>query len=283
MTESNSPDNSGAGQELSGRVALITGSGRGIGKNIARVLGESGATAVVADINPDAGAETVAEFQSAGITAAFREVDLSLSGEPQRLVQQTINEFGSLDILVNCARSGRAQQRATLLTEDETSWDEMFSVTLRALFFMCQAAVAAWEAAGTRGGVIVNISSITATLAAHESPSYHVAKAGVEQLTRYLAASAGPLGVRINAVAPGFIVQDEHQERFARDDNVEFRRTVNLTHPLREPGRSDDIAEAVRYLASDRSRWVSGQTIIVDGGASIQEHWTLLDRNMRPQ
>jgi 3-oxoacyl-[acyl-carrier protein] reductase len=148
---------------------------------------------------------------------------------------------------------------------------------------MCQAAVVAWEAAGVRGGAIVNISSITATLAAHESPSYHAAKAGVEQITRYVAAAAGPHGIRVNAVAPGFIVQDEHRARFAQDDNEAFRDTVIRTHPLREPGGSDDIAEAVLYLASDRSRWVSGQTIIVDGGASIQEHWTLLDRNMRPQ
>jgi len=115
-------------------------------------------------------------------------------------------------------------------------------------------------------------------MSTHESPAYHAAKGGVIQLTRYLAGVGGALGVRTNAVAPGFIVQDEHHARFERDDNEAYRRVANTIHPIGRVGSPDEIAEAVLFLASNRSSFIAGQILFADGGSSVQEQWMLFDR-----
>lgn len=259
-------------------IVAVSGSARGIGKNIARAFGVEGAQVAICDIDQEQGRATEDEFRQQGIAADFFSVDLSQRGEPQTMIRQVANKYGRLDILINNASSGR--KRLELLEEDEDTWDQGMSVTLKAAFFASQEAIRVMRQTG--GGKIVNISSIAGLLVCSESPHYHVAKAGLLQLTRYLAANAGRYRIRVNAVSPGFIVQDEHHERYARDDNQRYRKIAEFCHPLGHVGTSDDIANAVKFLCSSDSEFLTGQCLIVDGGIVLQEQSGLVyrfDRN----
>lgn len=256
-----------------GQVAAVTGSARGIGKNIARAFGREGALVIICDINEKKGRATVSELREQGISAEFLGVDLKQRGTPQAMVQLIAQRWGRLDILVNNARSGR---RVSLLEEDEDSWEEGISVTLRAAFFASQEAIRVMSENG--GGSIVNIGSIIALMTCHQSPIYHIAKAGLVQMTRYFAANTGGVGIRVNAVLPGFIVQDEHRRRYERDDNQTYREIAEFCHPVGDVGASDDVANAVLFLCSPEANFISGQSLVVDGGLTIQEQSDLLYR-----
>ena len=258
---------------FAGKVVAVTGSGRGIGKNIARAFGHEGALVAICDIDEPKGRATESELCEQGISAEFLCVDLSQRGAPQAMIQKIVERWGRLDILVNNARSGR---RTSLLEEDENTWEEGISVTLRAAFFASQEAIRVMLQ--TDGGSIVNISSIAAIMTCHESPTYHIAKAGLLQMTRYLAVHAATYGVRVNAVLPGFIVQDEHRVRYERDDNQHYREIAEFCHPMGHVGESDDIARAVLFLCSPEAPFISGQCLIVDGGSTLQEQCGLIYR-----
>jgi 3-oxoacyl-[acyl-carrier protein] reductase len=262
--------------ELDGKVALVTGAARGIGNNIAQTLARAGAIVVIADINEEEG---LAAAEALGGQASFMNADLSSESGPDDLIKEVVKKHDRLDILINNARS-RPEGRRDLITEDEESWDATLAVTLKGTFFVARAALSYWESSPTQGAAIVNIASISGAMATHESPAYHAAKGGVIQLTRYLAYVAGPLGARVNAVSPGFIVQDEHQTRFDRDDNEQYRRISDVTHPIGRVGTSNEVAEAVLFLASEKSAFISGQILGIDGGSSIQEQRTFLDTSL---
>ena len=255
---------------LSGKIALITGGARGIGKTIARVLGESGATVIICDINQEKGRKTTEDLKSVGITTEFIHCDLAKKSEAQKLVVKTIKKFGHLDILVNNARSGK---RLALIEETEMSWDDTFSVTLKAAFFASQTAI---QYMRKSGGSIVNISSVEARLAGFDSPSYQIAKAGLEQMTRYFAVQGGKYNIRVNAVTPGFIVQDEHLKKYAEKNNTRYQKIAAYCHPGGNIGSSTDIANAVLFLCSPLSKFITGQCLTVDGGLTIQEQSQLI-------
>lgn len=256
---------------FAGKVALITGSARGIGKTIAAAFGRSGAKVAICDLNRPASIATVREMREAGIDAQYFSVDLSRRGGPQRMVGAVAKQLGRIDVLVNNARAGR---RLGLDEDTEGNWDTTLSVGLRAAYFASQRAIPLMQSRG--GGCIVNISSVSALLVSNESAGYHAAKAGLIQLTRFLAANAGSKGVRVNAVLPGFIVQDEHRERYAREDNAAYRARAERSHPLRNVGFASDVAETTLFLCSDSARFITGQAIVVDGGLTIQDPWALV-------
>lgn len=207
-----------------GKVVAVTGSARGIGKNIAAAFGREGAVLAICDVDSESGLATVSEFRQQGIAAEFLRVDLSRRGQPRAMVRRVAKRLGRLDVLVNNARSGRRNGSSA---EDEESWELGVAVTLRAAFFASQEAVGIMEACG--GGAIVNISSTTAILAAYNvSPTYQICKAGMMQMTRYFATHAGSKKVRVNAVLPGFIVQDEHRGRFERSGNRRYRKIASF-------------------------------------------------------
>lgn len=260
------------------KVVAVTGGVRGIGKNIAHAFAKEGAVVILCDKDEEQGLITRDELRDQGTNSEFLRVDLREKGAPQSMIQQVVRQWGKLDILVNNAKSG---ERRDLLEEDEESWEEGISVMLRAAFFASQEAIRAMSKTG--GGRIVNVSSVAAFLSCKESPVYHVAKAGLVQMTRYLADHGGRYGVRVNAVAPGFIVRNEDQQRYEGRDNQNYRDLANFCHPVGQVGNSEDVAKAVIFLCSEEASFITGQCLVVDGGLTIQEQSGLLYRLDREQ
>jgi len=258
---------------FTGRVVVVTGSARGIGKNIVRAFGREGGIIAICDIDKQKGKATESELHKQGISAKFLYVDLRQKGAPQAMIQQVVQRWGRLDILVNNARSG---QRVDLFEENEDTWEEGISITLRAAFFASQEAIRVMSQIS--GGSIVNISSIAALLTCHESPIYHIAKAGLLQMTRYLAVYVGHHRIRINAVLPGFIVHNEHRARYKRHNNQHYREIAKFCHPMGYIGQSNDVANAVLFLCSPEASFISGQCLVVDGGLTLQEQSGLVFR-----
>jgi 3-oxoacyl-[acyl-carrier protein] reductase len=169
-----------------GKTVVVTGGARGIGKNICRSFGRSGSKVIICDINEDNGYKTETEFKDENIDVQFYQTDLSKKNAPGQVIRNIIRTHGKIDILVNNARSG---PRLDLFEENEETWEQGIAVTLRAAFFCSQEAMRNMIVSG--GGSIVNIGSIAAFLYCHESPVYHIAKAGLVQMTRYLASYGG--------------------------------------------------------------------------------------------
>lgn len=260
-------------KEYEGQVALVTGAARGIGLGIAQRLAEEGARVLIADVNADGGQMAVQRLRAAGLAADFVRADLSVTGGAAATIDAAVKLAGVVDVLVNNARAGRRQ---SLLEETEENWDLAVDVGLKSAFFAAQAVIKLM--AGRGGCRIVNVGSVAAVQATNESPSYHAAKAGLLQLTKYLAVAGGPYQARVNAVLPGLIVQDEHRSRFDGAANAAYRMLAQRYQPLGEVGSERDVAEAILYLCSTRARYVSGTCLVLDGAATAQEPFCLMLR-----
>lgn len=253
------------------KIVAVTGAARGIGKTITERFAQQGAHVFVCDRDQAAGEALVESLRTAGHAADFVQVNLASPGEPERMIREVCSKAGRLNILVNNARSG---SRVPFLQETDASWEAGISVTLKAAFFASQEATKHMKDTG--GGAILNISSVAAHLATHESSSYHIAKAAMVQMTRHMAASAGGYGVRVNCICPGFIVQDEHRKRFDSDDNAIYRAQAEHCHPLGTVGTASDVAEACLFLCSTSARFITGEVMMLDGGATLNEQFCLL-------
>jgi NAD(P)-dependent dehydrogenase (short-subunit alcohol dehydrogenase family) len=260
---------------FAGKVTLVTGAARGIGRVIARFLAQEGSLVVIADLNEVQGRQTCEELRNSGLTALFLPVDLRKAGASAGMVSDCIAQFGRLDLLVNNARAGL---RLGLLEESESNWDLCMDVGLKAAFFSSQEAIRQMKALSL-SGCIINVGSVAATLVTNESPSYHASKAALMQMTRYLAVHGGAAGVRCNAVLPGLIVQDEHLTRYEEDGNESYRGLVEQYQPLHMPGSSRDVAEAVAFLGNPANKYLNGACLVLDGGATLQEQFGMLLRN----
>ena len=238
-----------------GRIALVTGAGRRVGRAIALALGARGMRVAVHYNRSAQGAEeTAALVARDGGEARTFAADLSEEGAPEALVRQVASDMGALDVLVN---SAAIMERTPVGTVTVEQWDGMFAINLRAPFFAAQAAAAVM---GERGGAIVNI----ADLAAFETwPGYvphSITKAGVVQMTRALARVLAPR-IRVNAVAPGAVLLPHDWDQGAAD-------RLARTTPLRRLGTPEDVAAAVCYLVE--ADYVTGETLLVDGGRSVR-------------
>jgi 3-oxoacyl-[acyl-carrier protein] reductase len=252
------------------RVVLVTGAGRGIGLNIARMFAAQGATVAVCDIDTARGDAAVKDIADRGLNATFFRTDLCAANAASHLIKSVLESFGQIDVIVNNARSGK---RLSFLEETEEDWDMAFSVNLKSAFFLAQAAIPTMP----HGSSIINICSISSVLVSLESPSYQASKAGLLHLTRYLAVVAGERGVRVNAILPGFIVQDEHRARYDAADNAAYRSITDRMQPLAGgAGDADDVASTALFLAGPQAKFITGQSITVDGGLTIQDQAMLL-------
>src|SRR3989344_4123090 len=237
--------------EFKGQFVLVTGGARGIGLTIAQSFARRQARTVIADIDAESGRRSAAVLTESGYDCSLLPVNLSQSGAPQRMIKDVVKQHGRIDILVNNARSG---SRVTALAEDESSWHETMSVTLQAAFFASQEAIR--HMMREQGGLIINIGSILTSFISTESPSYHAAKAGLLQITRYFAVFGGKHNIRVNIVSPGFIVQEEHTERFYGADNAAYRNRAEDAHALPRIGTAQDVAAAVVFLASGAADFI---------------------------
>jgi len=248
--------------DLNGKTALVTGGGRGIGRFIALGLAEAGAHVVVASRKLAACKRVAEEIRSAGGSATALEADVAAPESIDRLVEQTVAVNGRIDILVNNAAIVWA---APTLDYPLEAWDRVFNVNVRGLFYLSQLVARHMRDAG--GGSIIHISSISARRGDSDESqpvvAYNASKGAVEALTIDLAVKLAPHGIRVNAIAPGPFLTEMMKHI---SDDPEKLAAYNAERPLGRSGGEDDIKGAVVFLASAASGYVTGQTLVVDGG-----------------
>jgi 3-oxoacyl-[acyl-carrier protein] reductase len=257
--------------DLTGRVAVVTGAGRGLGRATAARLAEAGAMVVCADLRADTAEATAVTITEAGGLATEREVDVSKRGEVDELVANTVSAHGRLDIMVNNAG---IITDATLLETSEADFRRVLDVNFMGVVFGCQAAGRVMVE--QRTGSIVNLASGAIDMATPGIIPYSTAKVAVAQLTRSFAVEVAPFGVRVNAVAPGWI-DTPMNERHVLDaaGNVDAARKAEYVEmrkglsPMGMAGEPDDIAFAVLYLASDAAKFWTGNIMRPNGGSTM--------------
>jgi NAD(P)-dependent dehydrogenase (short-subunit alcohol dehydrogenase family) len=248
--------------QLDGKVALVTGASKGIGKAIALAFAGAGAQIAACSRGSVSGQleAVAAEIKTLGRSSLAIQADTGKKEEVDRMVETTLDNFGRIDILVNNAG---ILIRSSLLSITESDWDTLMAVDLKG-FFLCSQAVGRIMR-DQAGGNIINISTQHAFKAmGNEFGPYGVAKAGVVMMTRYLAKELGDCGVRVNGIAPGLTRTDFSKKTWS---NPEVLKQVEAGLPLKRMAEVDEIADAALFLASDASRYVTGQTILMEGGS----------------
>ena len=247
---------------LEGKRAIVTGAGstRGIGRAIAVGFACEGADVAIADIDLEGAAATAAEIRKRGRRALAVRTDVTRVAEVNELVRRTVEEFGGIDILVNNAGFCRF---VPFLSISEDLWDRTMAVNVKGYFLMGQAVARQMVAQG-KGGKIINVSSMSAEVSGEEKVHYCASKAAVKLLTQGMALELARHGINVNALAPGTIytdiVKDEHILRLVEEE----RRNTSI--PLGRLGTAGDLAGAAVFLASDESAYMTGSSLVVDGG-----------------
>jgi NAD(P)-dependent dehydrogenase (short-subunit alcohol dehydrogenase family) len=259
-TTSSSLDEEDRVNGVEGLVAVVTGAGGGIGSRTAELLAARGACVVVADISAEAGERTVAGIAAAGGSAFFQAFDAREPESFAALFEAAVARYGRLDLLHNNAAGTHLYAGDTAAVEIEPDhWDRILELNLRGVMLGCKYAIPHLVAAG--GGSIVNMSSTRAAAGALDLAAYGASKAGVEALTRYVATAYGKQGVRCNAIRPG-LIQTAQSAALHGDGTAALLRHVLLPYA----GTPEDIAELVCFLGSPASRFITAQTLTVDGG-----------------
>jgi len=246
---------------LEGKVAIVTGGGRNIGKAIALGLAEAGADVVVAARTSSEIEQTALEIEERGRRGLPLPADVRDAGQVENLVRRTLERFGKVDILVNNA-GGMFPVRT--LDMSEGAWEALLRENLKSAF-LCTRAVVGEMATGGAGGCIINIVSTAGLLPYRLCPAYAAAKAGLIHLTRTLALELAPYGIRVNAIAPGMVLHPGSAAYFY-PDRPEKRSELLAKIPLRRFGTPQDIVGAAVFLASPASGYITGAVLRVDGG-----------------
>ena len=244
---------------LEGRVAIITGGASGIGKACAFAMAQEGAQVVIFDVDAESSERTINAIAAEGAGAAFFQVDVSNEGQVREAVSQTIARFGKIDILHNNA--GIAV-RHPIAEEDERFWENCMNVNLKGVF-LCSKQVLPHMTGS--GGSIIHTSSVTGITGVRNRAVYSATKGALVALTRNMALDYAQYGIRVNCVCPGF-TRTPLINALLRDPAKEKRLTE--MHPLGRLGEPEDTANAVVFLASGLSSWITGQALVVDGGFS---------------
>lgn len=242
--------------DLLDQVAVVTGSARGIGKTIAISLAEAGANVVISDLNVEAGKETVEEIKAMGRKSIWVKADVSQTADAESLIDKTQEEFGKIDILVNNAGITRDN---LLMRMSEDEWDSVIAVNLKGTYNCIRAATKIFMK--QRSGRIINIASVVGQMGNAGQANYASSKAGVIGLTKSVAKELATRNVLVNAVAPGFI-ETAMTEKLPEKARESLLKLI----PLAKLGQPEDVARVVLFLSSERSSYITGQVINVDGG-----------------
>lgn len=250
--------------DLTGKVAVITGGASGIGLGATELLAEHGATVVMIGTNPAKGKKAEEELKAKGLNVKFLQGDVTKEASCKENLEQVEREFGRLDILFNNA-GATVRKKVTDLTEDE--WDFVLDVGLKGTFLMSKYAIPLMKESG--GGSIINCGSGWGLKGGNLAAAYNAVKGGIVIMTRGMAIDHGPDNIRVNSVNPG-----DTDTEMLRDEGVqtgetnmeEYLKDCGVGRPLSRLGKPRDIANAVLFLASDLSSWITGTAIVVDGG-----------------
>lgn len=250
-------------EDFTGKIALVTGGGSGIGRATALRFADGGTRVVVSDISAEAGEQTVELIKEAGGDALFVRANMAEANEVEAMIRRTVDAYGRLDFAHNNA--GIEGVKAPIVECSEENWDRVISVNLKGVWLCMKYEIAQMLKNG--GGAIVNTSSVAGLTAVRNLPAYVASKHGVSGLTRAAAVEYAASGIRVNAVCPG-IIRTPLIERITGGDPKEEAKRVAFALVGRM-GRPEEVAEAVIWLCSERSSFIVGQTIVMDGG------WTL--------
>jgi L-rhamnose 1-dehydrogenase len=247
---------------LQGKVAIVTGATRGIGRAIAVRFGQEGARVVVIGRDPDMGRESVRLVEATGGQALFLPADVSDSAQVRDLVDAVVDRWGRIDILVNNAAICPFED---FLEMSEALWDQVLDVNLKGYFLCSQAVARVMVEQGIKGRIIA-VSSISAEFGGSQQAHYCASKAGINLLVKSMAISLGPHGITCNAVLPGTVETDINREALS---DPEARTYWINRGPIGGLGKPEDIAGPVLFFASDDSAWCTGSMLVVDGGVSV--------------
>jgi glucose 1-dehydrogenase len=250
---------------LAGKVAIVTGGGRGIGRTLAEAMAREGASLVIADISADLAEAAAAGINGAGGAAIAVALDVSVRSEVDALMHATESAFGTPSVLICSAGITTAGGEMGFLEISDEEWDRVFAVNLRGTFLCSQTAARRMVASATRGSIIT-LTSIGAERPMFGVPAYHTSKAAVSGLTRAMAVNLAHYGIRANALAPGYILTDLMRSHLGDDE-----RTAAIVNrvPMGRMGEPDELVGAAIFLASDESVYVTGHVLHLDGGANV--------------
>ncbi len=245
-------------------VVAITGGAQGIGRATALLFAKEGYKVSIADIDKEAGFEVIRMIREQGGEAMFMCVDVSDADSVKRWIALTVNELGSVDVLINNAGIGKGGPMLTLSPDD---FDRVLAVNLRGTFLCSQQAADWMRRRG--GGAIINIASTRALMSEADTEAYSASKGGILALTHAMAISLGKYGIRVNAISPGWIETSDWQYS-ARATVPRHSERDRLQHPVGRVGKPEDIAYACLYLAGSRAGFITGQNIVIDGGMTVK-------------
>ncbi len=250
-------------QRVKGKIAIVTGAAKGIGKETAKLLAREGAVVAVTDVDDEAGIPIEKDINNAGGTAKYWHLDVSKEDEVEKVFAEIEESFGPIGILVNNAGIGGVSKPTHELSEEE--WQQVQDINVKGVFLCTKHVVPYMKKVG--GGSIVNLSSIYGIVGAPDAPSYHAAKGAVRLMAKTDALIYAKDNIRVNSVHPGFIWTPMVENFLAEQGDVEEgkKQLVEL-HPIGRLGKPEEVAAAILYLASDESSFVTGSELVIDGG-----------------
>jgi len=244
--------------ELKNKVAIVTGGGRNIGKAISLALARKGSDIIIADIDMHSANKTSKEIEMLGRKAMAIKTDITKIDDIEKLFDKSIESFKKVDILVNNA--GILVENQTLMEINESKWDATMNVNLKSIVFLCKKA--AERMIENRNGKIINVASVCGFIFDKKHMAYNVSKGAVKALTSQLAVELGPYNINVNAIAPGFINTTLNK---TLEDEVGKQNAIDSI-PLGRVGQPEDLGETVAFLASEGASYITGHTIVIDGG-----------------
>jgi len=251
---------------LDSKIALVTGAGSGIGREIALLYAQQGAQVTVADIQEDAAAAVVAEISERNGLARSLPLNVADEGQVRMAMQGVVEQYGRLDILVNNAGVSHVGNVLETSAED---WDRVMAVNARGVFLCSKYALAQMLRQNPAGGILVNIASVAGMIAVDRRFPYGASKGAVISMTRSIAIDFANQGIRANAICPGTVhtpfVEGFLERNFAENKD-EVRQQLHARQPIGRMGRPEEIAAAALYLASDEAALITGSTLVIDGG-----------------